>query len=51
MKTRIIGTILVLLVLGALFVLTEGDFGGSTATPTVSTPVTGDSAFKDLKIN
>lgn len=51
MTARIIGFILVLLVLGALFVLTEGDTVGSTATPIVSTPGTNDSAFKDLKIN
>lgn len=51
MKARIIGIVLVLLVLGTLFVLTEGDISGPTTAPTVSAPVTGDSAFKDLKIN
>lgn len=51
MKAQIIGIILVLSVLGALFVLTEGDFSGSTTAPTVSNPGTNDSAFKDLKIN
>jgi hypothetical protein len=51
MKAQIVGIVLVLLVLGALFVLTEGDFSGSTTAPAVSTPSTNDSAFKDLKIN
>lgn len=51
MKSRVIGAVLVLLILGGLFVLTEGEIGNSTSSPEVSVPNTNDSAFKDLKIN
>ncbi len=52
MKARIIGSIIVLAVLGALFVLTEGNGGSNTNKPQFSSqPNSSDNAFKDLKIN
>lgn len=50
MKTRIIGTILVLLILGALFVATESEKSG-TITPAATSIGSKDAAFKNLTIN
>lgn len=53
MKARIIGAILVILVLGGLYVLTEGDLTQNTNGDTITTvPATpSDNDFKNLKIN
>ena len=54
MKTRIIGSLLVLAILGTLFVLTGGD-NQSPASSTVQSspqpPSSSDSDLKNLKIN
>lgn len=48
MKTRIIGTILIILILGGLYLITEN----KESTPTlISAPVSNDSALKSLSIN
>lgn len=53
MKARIFGAVFVLLVLGALYVLTEGDLTTNTSGDTITTvPATpSDNDFKNLKIN
>lgn len=51
MKARIIGSIIVLLIVGGLYVVSEG--GSNTTqqtTPTIQ-PSANDSAFKNLNIN
>ena len=48
---RIVGIALVVLVLGTLFFLTEGNIGTNSDLATPMSPVQNDSAFKDLKIN
>lgn len=54
MKTRIIGAILVLVVLGILFILTESALtipSAGTTMPTPATQSSSESDFKNLKIN
>jgi len=54
MKTRIIGTILVLAILAALFVLTGGDNQNPTGSTVQSQPQpqsSSDNDLKNLKIN
>lgn len=54
MKTRIVGSILVLAILAALFVLTGGDHQsppGSTVQSQPMPPSSSDNDLKNLKIN
>lgn len=50
MKTVIVGTIFVLTVLSALFVLTEGSKPSTTNVQSQPTTSSSDKDFKDLKI-
>ncbi len=48
MKTRIIGSILILVVVGALFVVTEQD--STPGTPNINQPTSNDAALKTLSL-
>lgn len=50
MKTRIIGSILVVVVLAALYLVTGGDTSTQPTVPTFS-PSASDAAFKGLSVN
>ena len=51
MKTRIIGAILIVLVLGGLYVVTESDSGSQPHTQSQSPANPEDAAMKSLSIN
>lgn len=51
MLTRLLGSILVLLVLSTLYFLTEGTPTQSSDTPTPQVSTPSDNDFKSLKIN
>lgn len=51
MKTRIIGSIVIIIVLAALYFVSEGLPQGSSAPAQTSAPSNNDSSFKSLSIN